>query len=70
MTSIHPKVSAAGLGGVLVTLAASVLAWRHVNVPTDVVASATTLIAVLAGWLMPSRVSADASIDVPDEVAV
>jgi hypothetical protein len=54
MTSLHPKVVAGGLAGIIVTVLVSVLSMVGVSVPTEVIAAATTLIGFIASYLQPA----------------
>lgn len=55
MSTIHPKVSAAAFGGMLVTLFAAIMASHNHALDGSSVAALTTVVAAVAGWLMPSE---------------
>lgn len=63
---IHPKVSAAAFAGALVTTVLGLIAAFGVQWEPDPawVAALTTLVAIFAGWLVPSKLSH------PDESAI
>jgi hypothetical protein len=56
---IHPKVSAAAFAGALVTVVLGLIAAFGVNWTPDPawVAALTTIVAIFAGWLVPSKFS-------------
>lgn len=56
---IHPKVSAAAFAGALVTVVLGLIAAFGVDWTPDPawVAGLTTLVAIFAGWLIPSKVA-------------
>lgn len=55
MSTIHPKVSAAAFGGMLVTLFAAIMAANHHAVDGASISALTAVIAAVAGWLMPAE---------------
>lgn len=70
---IHPKVSAAAFAGALVTVVLGLIAAFGVNWTPDPawVAALTTIVAIFAGWLVPSRFShPDDDVTVVDEIVV
>lgn len=52
---IHPKIKAAGVGFVLVTIAGALLQAFGASLPPGIVAGASALIPVLLGYLTPSN---------------
>jgi hypothetical protein len=54
---LHPKIKAAGIGFILVTLAGALLQAFGPSLPPGVVAGASALIPVLLGYLTPSTPS-------------
>ena len=56
---IHPKVSAVAFAGALVTVVLGLVAAFGVQWEPDPawVAALTTLVAIFAGWLVPSKLS-------------
>lgn len=51
MTPVRPKVAAAAVGGALATILAYTVGFFGWDLPDEVVAALTTLLAFGAGWL-------------------
>jgi hypothetical protein len=59
--SLHPKVAASLLAGALTTIVVySLHQWAHIDLPAEVSAALTVILAFAAGWLAPVAVAADA----------
>lgn len=56
---LHPKVAAGLLASWLTTIVVYALhTWAHVDLPAEVAAALTGLIAFVAGWFAPSAIAA------------
>lgn len=55
--NLHPKVAASLLASwVVLLLVYAVHQWGHVDLPTEVGAALTGIVAFVAGWLAPAQV--------------
>jgi uncharacterized membrane protein YfcA len=65
--NLHPKVAASLLASwVTILIVYALHQWAHVDLPAEVGAAITGVVAFAAGWLAPSAVTTD---PVPGEAA-
>jgi hypothetical protein len=66
---VHPKVSAAGLAGLVGTVVAWALAASGYDIPAEVQVAITSLVMVLIGWLVPGSAVDTRLVGDPDKPA-